>query len=417
MLDALLKHGRPTPATINRGLNELSQLPSTEKKAGKLKFLLSHTNEKALFNDILVKEVRSLLSIPSDQRVLSIVKVLLSSGADVNAHNAAALCHAIAASDQQLTDLLFTKDLTPASLACALPHALSIADPMDRLQFSKRLLDAGAPSAEANRALGFAINTYYDDIPLLRQLSTKANTTDGEALVAAVKRERPDIVELVLQRKHSQSILNTAFTEATRCKNKETRVLTCALLLRNGASGAVVTNALQAAAADGDLELGNMLVTHGASIGEAAILEACRSGASDVLGMLLSGSEPPSRQTLERGFQAATGIGDLKKRALILEPLLARGVGAETLNKELVSAVRFGSDGDDMVRILLRNGADPNYYNGEAVWASTRSAYLGSLKMLLGVVGGENLKVRRTTRRYLRSLTNCTCSENRLKRP
>lgn len=393
MLDVLLKQGKATPGTINRGLTELSHLPSSEKKAGKLQFLLSHTDEKALFNDILVMEVRSLLKVKSEERILSIVKVLLSSGADVNAHNAGALCHAIAASDQQLTDLLFTKDLTPASLACALPHALSIADPMDRLQFSKRLLDAGAPSAEANRALGFAINTYSDDIPLLRQLSTRANTADGEALVASVKRERPDIVELVLQRKHSQGVLNTAFTEATKCKNRETRVLICALLLRSGASGPVVSDALQAAAADGDLALGNMLVTHGAPIDEAAILGACRSGAADVLKMLLSGTDSPGKNTLERGFQAATEVGDLKKRAAILEPLLARGVGGDALNTQLVSAVRYGSDGEDLVRILLRNGADPNYYNGEAVWASTRSAYVGSLRMLLGVDGSENLKV------------------------
>lgn len=382
---------------MNRGLNELSQLPSSEKKAAKLQFLLTRTREKALLNDILVKEIRSLIKVPQEERVLSTVKVLLSSGADVNAHNAAALCHSIAASDQQLTDLVFTADLTPSSLACALPHALSIADPMDRLQFSKRLLEAGAPSAEANRALGFAINTYSDDIPLLRTLSNKANTTDGEALVASVKRERADIVELVLHRKHSPAILSTAFREATRCKDKDMRVRICTLLLRNGASGSVISEALQAAATDGDLVLGNLLVSHGATISEAVIIEACRSGAADVLGMLLSGRESPNKKTLEQGFQAATEVGDLKKRAAILEPLLARGVGGEAINGQLVSAVRYGADGDDLVRILLRAGADPNYYNGEAIWAATRSAFSGSLKMLLATEGPVHPKQPKPT--------------------
>lgn len=389
----LFKYGKASLPTVNRGLNELSLLPSSAKKAAKLQALLSRTKEKALLNDILVKEVRSILKLPPDERDLSIVKVLLSSGVDVNSHNAAALCHAIAASDQQLTDLLFTPDLTQASLAYALPHAMSIADAKDRLAFSQRLLDAGAPSAEANRALGFAIKAYSDDLPLLRTLSGKANTTDGEALVAAVRGERADIVEMVLQRKHPQPVLNSAFSAATKCKNKETRALICTMLLRTGATGPVVTDALQASAADGDLVLGNILISHGVGVDDQAIIEACRSGAADVLCMLLSGNEGPNQRTLEQGFQAATEVGDLKRRAAVLEPLLARGVGGEALNSQLVSAVRFGEDGEDLVRILLQHGADPNYYSGEAVCAATRSAYVGSLDMMLGISNIRDEKV------------------------
>ncbi|KAM0325876.1 hypothetical protein ACHAQA_007179 [Verticillium albo-atrum] len=396
VLEMILKHGKPSAPTLNRGLNELSQLPSSDKKASKLQILLQRTTEKALFNDILVKEVHSLLKTEPKNRLLSIVKVLLTSGADINSHNAAALCHAVAASDEQLTDILFSAKPTPTSLAYALPHALRIADPMDRLTFSKKLLDAGAPSAEANRALGFAINTYSDDMPLLRTLSVKANTNDGEALIAAIKRERPDIVELVLQRKYTATILNNAFTEATKCQNKETRALLCTLLLRHGASGLVVSEALQAAATDGDLVLGNILINHGVGVDDQAIIEACRSGAADVLSMLLTGNEP-SKKTLEQGFQAATEVGDLRKRAAVLEPLLARGVGGDALNAQLVSAVRFGGEGEDLVRILLQSGADPNYYNGEAVWAATRSAYVGSLRTMLAVGHDEKSKQRRAS--------------------
>ncbi|KAM0276941.1 hypothetical protein ACHAQH_006226 [Verticillium albo-atrum] len=396
VLEMILKYGKPSAVSLNRGLNELSQLPSSDKKASKLQILLQRTTEKALFNDILVKEVHSLLKTEPKSRLLSTVKVLLTSGADINSHNAAALCHAVAASDEQLTDILFEAKPTPTSLAYALPHALRIADPMDRLTFSKKLLDAGAPSAEANRALGFAINAYSDDLPLLRTLSVKANTNDGEALIAAIKRQRPDIVDLVLQRKHTNVILNNAFTEAAKCQNKDTRALLCTLLLRNGASGSVVSETLQAAAAEGDLVLGNILINHGVGVDDQAIIEACRSGAAEVLGMLLNGNEP-SKQTLEQGFQAATEVGDLRKRAAILEPLLARGVGGDALNAQLVSAVRFGGEGEDLVRILLQAGADPNYYNGEAVWAATRSAYMGSLRTMLAVGHDEKNRQRRAS--------------------
>ncbi|OHW98771.1 ankyrin repeat containing protein [Colletotrichum incanum] len=385
VLETLLTHGKPTPATASRAINEFGQLMFSDTKAEKLEILLQKTKERAPFNDVLVKEVHALLQTLPEHRQLSIVKILLGAGADVNSHNAAALCHAVAASDTQITDLLFAARPNPASLASALPHALRIADPMDRLEFSQKLLDAGAPSAEANRALGFAINTYTNDIPLLRTLSIKANTSDGEALVSAVKKERPDIVELVLQRKHPIPVLNDAFAEAALLSNREARAAICEILLHHGASGSVLSDALLAAAADGDLVLGNLLVSNGAQIDEEAIVEACRSGAADVLNMLLSGSTTPKKSTIERGFQAATEVGNLKTRAAILEPLLVFGVDGEALHAQLASSVRFGEDGDDLVKILLEAGADPNYNKGEAIWAATRSAYLSSLKMMLGL--------------------------------
>uniref|UniRef100_L2FT86 Ankyrin repeat containing protein n=1 Tax=Colletotrichum fructicola (strain Nara gc5) TaxID=1213859 RepID=L2FT86_COLFN len=386
VLDMLLKHGKPSPQTVGRAINELSMMQSSEQKAEKLEILLSKTKDKALFNDVLVKEVHSLLQTDPGKRELSIVKVLLESGADVNSHNAAALCHAVAAGDTQITDMLFAARPSPASLASALPHALRIADPMDRLDFSEKLLEAGAPSAEANRALGFAINTYTNDIPLLRTLSLKANTSDGEALISAVKKERPDIVELILKQKHSIPITNDAFAEAAMLSDKEARASICTLLLEHGASGTVLSDALLAAAADGDLVLGSILVKNGAQIDEESIVEACKSGSADVLAMLLSGSSTPKKSTIERGFQAATEVGNLKTRAAILQALLPHGVDGEALHIQLASAVRFGDDGEDLVRTLLEAGADPNYNKGEAVWAATRSAFLNTLKMMLGQV-------------------------------
>ncbi|KAK2053446.1 hypothetical protein LY76DRAFT_524556 [Colletotrichum caudatum] len=388
VLQTLLTHGKPTAATLHRAVNEFGQLVFSDTKAEKLEILLQKATAKAPFNDVLVKEVHALLQTLPEHRQLSIVKILLGAGADVNSHNAAALCHAVAASDTQITDLLFAARPSPASLASALPHALRIADPMDRLEFSQKLLDAGAPSAEANRALGFAINTYTNDIPLLRTLATKANTSDGEALVSAVKKERPDIVELVLQQKHPLPVLNDAFAEAALLSNREARAAICGVLLHHGASGSVLSDALLAAAADGDLVLGNLLVSNGAQIDEDAIVEACRSGAADVLNMLLGGTTTPKRSTIERGFQAATEVGNLRTRAAILEPLLAFGVDGEALDAQLASAVRFGEEGDDLVKILLEAGADPNHNKGEAVWAATRSAYLSSLQMMLGLADG-----------------------------
>ncbi|KAK1981682.1 hypothetical protein LZ30DRAFT_781848 [Colletotrichum cereale] len=432
VLHTLLTHGKPAAATLHRAINEFGQLVFSDTKAEKLEILLQKATAKAPFNDVLVKEVHALLQTLPEHRQLSIVKILLGAGADVNSHNAAALCHAVAASDTQITDLLFAARPSPASLASALPHALRIADPMDRLDFSQKLLDAGAPGAEVNRALGFAINTYTNDVPLLRTLSIKANTSDGEALVSAVKKERPDIVELVLQQKHPLPVLNDAFAEAALLSNREARAAICEVLLHHGASGSVLSDALLAAAADGDLVLGSLLVSNGAQIDEEAIVEACRSGAADVLNMLLGGSTTPKKSTIERGFQAATEVGNLKTRAAILEPLLVFGVDGEALDAQLASSVRFGEEGDaqlassvrfgeegdDLVRILLEAGADPNYNKGEAVWAATRSAYLSSLQMMLGLAdGGGGGPQRLESKPSAASLRSVRTNNNNKKKP
>jgi hypothetical protein len=397
LLELLLAQGKASPETYARAYKELSTLPSSPMKATKLQSILQRSKQKDHISALLVQEVHSLLQAPPEDRVLSIAKTLLAAGADINAHNAAALCHAIAGCNTQVTELLLTAKPHPMSLAYALPHALRISDPMDRLASAQKLLEAGAPGAEVNRALVFAIGAYGDDIPLLNTLSSKADMSDGEALLIAVKKQNVDITEVILnRRKHPVGLLNTAFANATMDKNKETRMKICMPLLRAGVSGTVVSEALLAAAADGDIELGKILIDHGASVEDKdgqAIIEACRSGAVGVLSMLLGGKTATKLATLERGFQAATEVGDLKKRAAIFGLLLEKGVNGAVVDSQLVSAVRFGADGEELVKILVQAGADPDYNNGEAIWTATCSIFLRSLKMLLGImnVGGQQV--------------------------
>jgi hypothetical protein len=394
IIEIFLQYGKPSAETLQRGLRELSLLPSTATKAAKLESMLRRTKQKENLGAMLPNEVQSLLKTPQEKRIMSILKSLLASGADVNTNNATALCLAVSAADTQITDLLFTTKPTPPSLAFALPHALRISDPMDRLTFTQKLLQAGAPPAEANRALGFAINAFSDDLPLISTLILNADLGDGEALGSAVKKENPDIVELVLRRRqHSVNMLNRVFADASKGKNREARIAICTSLLRAGATGKVVSDALLAAAGDGDLVLGQILMEHGGSIESndgQAVVEACRSGSVDVLQMLLKGPREPKKATLERAFQAATEVRDLKKRAAVFKILLGKGVSGDVVDAQLVSAVRYGDEGQEVIGVLLEAGANPDYNNGEAVWAATRSAFVGNLNMMLGnVVVGE----------------------------
>ncbi|KAJ9150821.1 NF-kappa-B inhibitor alpha [Pleurostoma richardsiae] len=393
ILELLLQSSKPTPETLTRALKSMSDLPSTPTKATKLSSLLARAKHaKEALNDLLVTEVQAALAAPPPHRTLAAVKALLAAGADVNAHKAAALCHAVAAACAPLADMLFAARPRPQSLQAAMPHALRVADPMDRLTLTRRLLAAGAPAVEANRALVFAVAAYPADLPLIGTLAAHAEAGDGEALTAAVKRGRPEVVEVILskaRRNYTVPVLNGAFAEATKIdKDKGARKAICELLLKAGASGPVVSDALLAAAGSGDLVLGAVLLDRGASVEHQdgqAIVEACRAGAPDVLKMLLSGKAAVKEATLARGFQAATEVGDLGERAAVFHLLLEKGVSGEVVDAQLVSAARFGDDALGLVRLLLEAGASTDYNSGEAVWNATRCAFLGILELMLGV--------------------------------
>ncbi|RKU48984.1 hypothetical protein DL546_009586 [Coniochaeta pulveracea] len=407
VLGHILQRGQPSPATLDKGLMALSDLPSSAPKAAKLEMLVRSTTNAELLSKLLVDEVLALINLPGEQRTLAVLKILLSSGADINAQSGKALCGAISKADTPICDLLFEARPSAASLAQCMPYALNISDPMDRLTFTKRAVQAGAPALEVNTALIHAVKKNPDDISLITILASRADMSDGEALASAVQQEQTAIVELLLSaggKKCSAAILNTNLTNAmTKITDRARRLEMCSLLLLAGASGPCVSEALVRAAAEGDIALGTVLLEKGGATVEhqdgKAILEACRAGAADVLAMLLSTGADIKNMTLAQGFQAATEIGDLVKRADVFRLLLNSGVAGEVVDAQLISAARYGERGETLVELLLKYGADANYKEGEAVQTAARSAILGSLALMLGVVtvGDRQKKPSRVT--------------------
>lgn len=410
VLTTVLNLSEPNSATVERALKCLGPVPSTPTKAEKLTALLQRSSSKEGVSRLLIDEVQHVLRLPPPSRTLTVIKTLLANEADVNENNAEALCRAVAASDGPIVDLLFAAGPSPHALSFVMPHALRIHDLMDRLIFAQKVIDGGIPPTEVNRALVFAVSTYPNDLPLVNNLLAHADTTDGKALLVATEAGEQDIVELFVTKKSfSEEVLNTAFAQAIKSQDKKARCAVCAALLRAGATGEVVSEALLAAAADGDLEFGTTLVQNGASVeyrDGQAVVESCRSGEADVLAMLLSGNSI-QQQTLQTGFQAATEISDLERRAGIFKLLLQQGVTGEVVDSQLISAERYGDSGSALVRLLLVYGANPDYNNGEAVVAATESAFLENLEMLLGVaeVGGKQAKPSSHT--LLRAMDAC----------
>jgi hypothetical protein len=141
-------------------------------------------------------------------------------------------------------------------------------------------------------------------------------------------------------------------------------------------------------------------MSHGASMSQnngQAVIEACRGGSVEVLKVLLGTDMAVNNTTLEEGFQAATEVRDLSKRAMIFEQLLGKGFRGELVDAQLESAARYGDGGQAILRVLLVAGADPNYSNGEAVVAATRSAFIKNLELLLGVWDEGDSQVSKET--------------------
>ncbi|KAK8042523.1 2-5A-dependent ribonuclease [Apiospora phragmitis] len=410
-LEIVLDLGNPNAKTVEQAMQHLSSFSSDAVKAEKLGALIRKAQSPEVISKLLVDEVQNTLKTPLEKRTMSVARTLLANGADINAYNGEALCRAVASADTPMVDLLFRACPNPHTLSFAMPHALRIKDLMDRLTFAQRILEGGIPPVEVNRALVFAVNTYPDDIPLINALLSYADTKDGLALIEAIKGESQDVVELMLgKKKFTPEVLNHGFAQATRGKNRRQRSISCNSLLKAGASGEVVSDALLAAATDGDLELGTIIVQNGGSIEHKdgqAVVEACRSGAAGVLSMLLSGNGDIAQPVLRKGFQAATEISDLERRAEIFKLLLQQGVTGEVVDAELISAERFGDTGTDLLKLLLAYGASPDYKNGEAVAMATKSAFLANLEMLLGIieVGGRQKKPSSAT--LVRAIDSC----------
>ncbi|KYK61350.1 ankyrin repeat containing protein [Drechmeria coniospora] len=410
-------HGTPSPASISSALNEFVPLPSTEAKARKLKTIMEKTERAEDLSWVLVHEVHSLSKTKDEPVSLSTLDLLLASGADPNAFNAAPLCHAVMTANTQAVDMLIScrHPPSPTALGSSLLHALRIPDPTERLNLTRKLVEAGADPIESNRALTHVISKYPDDLSLLQVLAASADTSDGEAFSLSVSKESLEILDSLLsQSRSSTEVRSTALRKAMEVKSRSSRASMCQSLLTAGVSSDVASSALLIAARDGDVELGDLLVGHGANISSnngRAIIEACRGGSPEVLGVLLKADPAINRDLLEAGFQAATEVGDLSKRAAIFEQLLHRGVRGELVDAQLETATNYGDDGQPVLRVLLSSGADPNYNNGESVVTATRHMLLEILELLLGLwaEGGSQKKISQST--LARALKAAWCLE------
>jgi ankyrin repeat protein len=399
VLDVILQSsgGSPSTATIARGLSSAMELPLTDNhRCRKVEALLRRTKPQEAMNQALIQEIRTMLAVKGDRSVL---KALLTAGADVNAADAAPLCYAV--KDSAIMDLVLARRPTPRSLSMAFPLAVALQDP-GRYNLCEKLLKAGAAGPEISKALFVAAKEGPPAIPFMRLLLPQAdvNHNDGQVLCLVVHRAFREGLDLLLTQRPTMPTMASkqrAFPYAMKIKDKQARYEIVKKVLAAGIKGITLSECLIKAVNDQDLRLSELLLQSGASVehdGGKAVLAAASSGDDHMLQLLVGGSycKKPTLSTLTTGFGGAMSLQERDSDAYYrtLGILLAAGLRGEAVDAALVEAVKEGDSNLKLTELIYSNGASVEWHDGEAVNIAAQSACIATLTLLLRAGPSQN---------------------------
>jgi ankyrin repeat protein len=401
----IVLHGQgssPSPATIDQALKQAIGLPSSDSsRERKVEFLLRRAKPQTGINEALIREIKSASESQSN---ISVIRLLLEAGADVNASEggkeAAPICWAVTRNVPELLDLILSKQPLARSLSLALPLAMTFQDPA-RYNLCEKLLRTGAVGDEVSKALCKAAKEGAASLPLLQLLLPQAdvNFKDGLPLRIAVRHGFFELVDLLLAPrpvKPSSVAKAGAFQEAMKLKSKNDRHKMVDKLLKAGMGTQVASEALLSAVNAADIELVKVLLKSGASVehrGGIAIRSAASCGETAILKTLVDGElcSKPTLSTLTGGFGGALTIKDTDKDAyhLVIQTLLNAGMRGEAVDEALIHAVQ---EGDSNIRFceLLYDSASVEWKEGEAVNIAVQIFAIKSLALLLRKQPTEN---------------------------
>ncbi|RDW87776.1 hypothetical protein BP5796_03470 [Coleophoma crateriformis] len=410
ILDIVLRSAGepPNASTITRALQCAIDLPITDlHRHHKVETILRGVKPQQAMDDALVQEIESSLSVQRDN---SVIEILLSNGADVNAHEAASICHAVR--DPTILDLVLTRRPTPQSLALAFPLAMAISEP-ERTTVCEKLLRAGAVGEEISKALCAAVKEGRGSMPLIKLLLPQAdiNYKEGRPLRLATRQVFTDGLDILLVPRPVMPSVPTkigVLTEAMKLKGKQDRYDVMKRLLEIKIPTLALSDALIIATNTSDPALVELLLSHGASVNHEsgqAIRSAASSGQTEILKSLVDGklASKPSLSTLTSGFGGAMILkeNDGDTYHATLEILLSAGMRGEPVHAALLEAVREGDSNVEMTKMIYNNGASAEWQEGKALDIAAQTACIETMKVLLG----KKLSQPTLSRAYSSALT------------
>jgi hypothetical protein len=264
----------------------------------------------------------------TDSTLTSMLELLISYGASINAQDSAALKLVVSNTRLDLANILLRAPILDKTLASeAFGEIDPNATPQQRLDLASKLIDRGAQGSRVNEALVSAVRDNDFEAIKMLVLRNDANMASVDyrkalALQDAVSREQLSIVGILLEAGPTVESLGYALPHI-RKTSKEGRIVLTQAFLNAGAKGVEVDRALALAVEDKppmrDERLLRILVEKGAAV-DTHIELAVQKGDTDLLGILLGGS--PSVEVTSRSLQSAVKFDEEDQRLRLLWLLL-----------------------------------------------------------------------------------------------
>ena len=313
------------------------------------------------------------MSLPSTH----ILQLLLSHNADVNYQSAASLLRAIDTQRINVLLMLLTAQHFPTStnLDLAVGHLFKGGKNMDksqRCELLEALLRAGAAGDNVSRALIIAVRQEdWDAGLLLVENGASTNYEDGAAFMHVARNRKLQALRLFEGHPVGSRIATRAFESVSKIQDlaSSERLGLFHAILKQGAQGKPVHDALTVAVRDRDVQATKLLLDNNASVDHDAA-EALRVAITTAQWYLvdLMLKYKPNQDSLCKAFIDVQSISRPERQRLT-EQLLRTGVQGDVVDQALCSALSENLQDRDytLIQTLVESGAGTNQQNGTLV--------------------------------------------------
>ena len=292
--------------------------------------------------------------------------------ADVKYHQGQALLTAIQHSSAKIVASIIDTARTDLQCRFAALSVLLRPGTNDKRLKLKLLLQAGVSQEGLDSALVQEVRgeRHADIIEMLLDHKASCEPDGGEVLELAINSHDDKLLEQLTVRKPSCYILGEMLPITMRHRDVTSRQALIAILLRGGARGSRVHQALiqEVCGSRPDMQLVRLLIQHGASVNysEGKAIKAVVSKPLDI--KLL--------KTLLAGNAAFTILPELIPLAMahrqelrlpLLQVLLENGACHPEVDAALIAAVSEGGAAQPTIELLLKHDASVNFQNAEAI--------------------------------------------------
>ena len=312
----------------------------------------------------LVKDVK--------KHQLALIKLLADAGVSVDMEFHNAFYWAVSQMDFDILELFKSCKFT-SPISEALNYVPNSTSESDMLQLIGILGPLGLVGQPLDSYLILAVERRHIQlVDALILYGASIEFEQASAIQTALQIADLDILNVLLRNKCSAEVLSGTIPTAMALKPKNVRLEAMKALVEKGVLPqglGIPLQSLMSEEGDVDSELIQLLLQHNApvdGVGDEAnnvILVAARRCNLSILRMLCDAS--PQNEILSKAIPVAFSVIDTCGYDIaldIMKLLLQKGVAGQPIHQTLLAAAKQGRL--DIVRLLVKHGADANYSNG-----------------------------------------------------